>query len=394
MMALRFAKIQIQIEKNAVIFVHGFSGDAYKTFGMMPAFVAGDLELTDWDIYSFGYKTGLAPSLTGVWSSDPDLTVLSKLLTQRINEEYSSYKNLSLIAHSMGGLIVQRTLLDIQNIDLVKHVLLFGTPSKGLSKAKKGGWLCNTQINCMRPDSEFILNLRKDWTSQYKDPPFEFEAIAGTEDQFVPRTSSLEPFDEKYHYYVNGNHLEIVKPSRLSTDSIARVLHRLKGSGPHTAVNQFQIPHEYDLEPKQIVERTMTLELSGEPLKAIELLTQNIHKNYYVAGALAGRYKRMWLAQLDEPTGQKYGMQAKGIYEEAFSKAVFENKFNQACYNGINAAFMYLGLDGNKSRAHAIAEQINQDLLPNMQKDPKWYKATAAETQLHLRTCSISRLTT
>ncbi len=196
-------------QRNVVIFVHGFSGDAYKTFGMMPAFVAGDLELIGWDIYSFGYKTGLSPSLTGVWSSDPDLTVLSKLLTQRINEKYNSYENISLIAHSMGGLIVQRALLDIKNINSIKHVLLFGTPSKGLIKAKAGSWFFNTQIKCMSPDSEFIQHLREDWAKKYQSTPFEFEVIAGTEDLFVPPTSSLEPFDKKYHFYVRGNHLEM-----------------------------------------------------------------------------------------------------------------------------------------------------------------------------------------
>jgi hypothetical protein len=64
-------------QKKVILFVHGFSGDAHLTFGMLPAFLAGDRTLEDWDLYCFGYPTGLSPDVTGVWSADPDLTTLA-----------------------------------------------------------------------------------------------------------------------------------------------------------------------------------------------------------------------------------------------------------------------------------------------------------------------------
>src|SRR5712692_4488594 len=117
-------------EKNpvAILFVHGFSGDPTKTWGNFPTLLTGEKRLSGWDVYSLGYHTGLSLDVVGIWRANPGLTSLADLLATRAAiEPLKRYKSLALIAHSMGGLVVQRAVLD--NSDLrsrTGYILLFG----------------------------------------------------------------------------------------------------------------------------------------------------------------------------------------------------------------------------------------------------------------------------
>ena len=77
-------------------------------------------------------------------------------------------------------------------------------------------------------DGPFITKLRADWTTTFAGrPPFKFCATAGVRDEFVPRESSVEPFDESLRSYVAGDHLEMVKPAVASADIVQLLLHLL-----------------------------------------------------------------------------------------------------------------------------------------------------------------------
>jgi|SRR5215469_9847564 len=121
----------------AMLFVHGFSGDPTKTWGNFPSLLMGENRLNGWDVYSLGYHTGLSLDNVGIWRANPGLTSLAGLLATRTAlEPLKQYQSLGLIAHSMGGLVVQRAVLDDTELRTrVGHVLLFGTPSAGLRKA-------------------------------------------------------------------------------------------------------------------------------------------------------------------------------------------------------------------------------------------------------------------
>ena len=166
-------------KERALIFIHGFSGSAHQTFGMFPAFLAGEPALLDWDIFSFGYPTSLAPDITGVWSSDPDITALADLFKTALTDGvFSGYNEIAVIAHSMGGLLLQRTLLDGDFDARVKLVFLFGTPSMGAKNKASLLSIFKQQVKDMVPDGLFITKLRKDWTSRYANGhPFRLLAV-------------------------------------------------------------------------------------------------------------------------------------------------------------------------------------------------------------------------
>src|SRR5437762_9586079 len=96
---------------RAVIFVHGFTGTRDDTWDRFPGLLGS--ATPDWDIFTVGYATTLLPDVVGVWSADPDLPILATLLCTQLGiAPLLPYRSLALIAHSMGGLIVQKALVD------------------------------------------------------------------------------------------------------------------------------------------------------------------------------------------------------------------------------------------------------------------------------------------
>ncbi len=195
----------------AIVFVHGFASRGLP-FSRFPEELASEPGLEGWDFYTLSYATGLLPDLRGLWRADPSIDVLSTYLrTQTELEPLGAYGGVALIAHSMGGLVCQRALLDDPGLaDRVSHLIMFGTPSDGLRKARWGRFL-KRQIGDMAEGGEFIRDLRRRWRERFGEHrPFELCVVAGDQDSFVPPESSLGPFPAECRVVVPGDHLQIV----------------------------------------------------------------------------------------------------------------------------------------------------------------------------------------
>jgi len=215
----------------AVIFIHGFSGHPRETWGAFPDALAAHLAPAEWDLFSLGYASRLSLDLVGIWTADPDLNLLATYLHTALDQPpLDRYKQLTLIAHSMGGLVVQRALLDHDDmLARARHVFLFATPSAGLTKASWVGRF-KRQWRDLRPDSSFIRSLRTDWEQKFAAmPPFDLVSIAGDRDEFVPAASCFSPFPAACCAVVPGNHLEVVKPASASELNVQLVLKHLTG---------------------------------------------------------------------------------------------------------------------------------------------------------------------
>src|SRR5204863_4102600 len=99
-------------QEAAIVFLHGFTGSNTGTWGEFPTLLMSDSVLNLWDVVSLGYSTKLAPDLSGIWSADAPIDKLSILLRTTINAGLQPYKTLGILAHSMGGLVLQRALVD------------------------------------------------------------------------------------------------------------------------------------------------------------------------------------------------------------------------------------------------------------------------------------------
>jgi pimeloyl-ACP methyl ester carboxylesterase len=387
-------------EKNpaAVLFVHGFSGDPTKTWGNFPALLMGNKRLNSWDVFSLGYHTGLSLDVVGIWRADPGLADLAQLLATRAAlEPLKRYAGLAIIAHSMGGLVVQRAILDDKPLrSRVGYVLLFGTPSAGLKKASFFRFW-KPQLKDMADNSDFIKDLRARWTQQIVEhPTFKLYATAGDEDQFVPPESSILPFDADQRRVVRGDHLSIVKPPDASDSSVQVVIESLVGDAPpsgpgdsaRVAVEMREFygaietleGHPESLDEGSLVQLALALESVGRREDAIKTLqSRKFQPDFTDAmGVLAGRLKRRWLVERRSEDAEK----ASQLYQQGFELSEQAARHDQAFYHGINVAFMQLAYRMQES----VAQQTAKKVLEHC-RDAKldtWRLATEGEANLLL----------
>jgi hypothetical protein len=235
------------------------------------------------------------------------------------------------------------------------------------------GKIFKRQARDMTAGGPFITKLREDWKSAFATPAFRFLAVAGARDQFVPEDSSLAPFDKGVQAYVDGNHLEIVKPASAGTDNVVLVVNILAGAAEAAAP-------EPEFTERTIVRTALGIERRQGTLKAIEFLTGFPMDDTDIMGALAGRYKRLWLC--DPELQGAAGQRACDLYHDAYNRADAASVHHQGYYHAINVAFMLLAMFNDREKAKTFARYALEHCAkaaPDM-----WRTATEGEALLHL----------
>ena len=379
--------------ERAVVFLHGFSGDRDDTWDRLPGLL-GTI-VADWDIYTLGYATTFRPDLLGVWSADPDLPILATMLkTQARIDPLRRYKSLALVAHSMGGLVVQRALVDDPELaERTDKVVLFGTPSAGLRKAS---WVVfwKRQLRNMAKGSEFITALRQDWDARFKpEPGFDLMVVAGERDQFVPPKSSLAPFPRHVQYVVPGDHLSMVRAADTDSPSVRLLMSALSEAPvaqettaplalaaevPDATASALIKARGDEMSQHEVVRAALALEQSGKRDEAMALLQRYQALGTDVQGTLAGRIKRLWIGN----EGPGFAQHALALYQEALDTARKIGDRSQIYYHSINVAFLEFVAFDRVERAREMAELALENA--SLDKANAWSVATQAEANLYL----------
>ena len=343
---------------------------------------------------SLGYATRFAPDLSGVWSADAPIDRLAALLQTTVNFGLPPYRTLAILAHSMGGLVLQRALVDdCRFSEKVSHVFLFGTPSNGLAKASPIGFF-KRQLRDMKQGGIFITDLRSRWEKTFSaDLPFTLWTVAGERDEFVPSSSSLDVFPAQSRAVIRGNHLEIVKPQdqdHLGLQLVTRtIIKEAAPAGPWNSAKvaveardfrkaiQLLETHASELDEAGLVELALAYDSVGRTGDSITLLEAHGRDRTDAMGTLAGRLKRRWML---ERRGKDYDRALK-LYSDALEHALKESQRDQIYYHAVNVAFLQLAA-GDRSKALKTTQQAldyaqHGDLL-------QWRLATCGEAFLML----------
>lgn len=391
---------ETETANNLILFVHGFSGEAAKTFGNIPAFLMEETKMDGWDMFPFGYSENVNPYLgKGIWGSIEDITRIADFLKTSIKYKFGRYKRIAIVAHSLGGIVAQQAILGLKDSDLnrISHFIMFGTPSNGLEiKANSKVW--SKRLKDLLSESSFIRNLRSDWDQRFgKALPFTFKTVVGTNDDYVTPSSALSPFKETDRATVAGDHFSMITPKNRQSDAYYLILNTLNNN---TFSNQFTNAEEinntlgeYEAVVKKLLPNVDEIDLKGLKLLvfALEGLDRrtevmNILLNHPLAkensdimGLLAGRYKREYLANYKRTDGE----QAQFFYQLGLQTAEKQDNPGQVFYHAINLAFMCLvfeddfqNMRSNALKALSAAEKYQMDNL--------WKWATIAEANMYL----------
>jgi pimeloyl-ACP methyl ester carboxylesterase len=385
----------------AVVMVHGYTGSGPGTWTDLAPRVAGDAQLSSWDCWTITYTTSWLPDICGIWSADADLSILAeRLATDFGRGTLARYKSLVLMAHSMGGPIVQKALLDFKpTAAQTNTMILFGTPSNGLVKAHTMRFW-KRQLNDMAKAVPFIKQLRADWTKQFEtEAPFSFLADGGERDPFVPPVSSLEPFPKDQRGVIAGNHVSMIHPLKSDpnvVDLVVRRISRKRDAGDigDSALRAIElgdflsiIPADLEdakkLDSKALVRLAIALDSVDRRDDAYKVLVDRGDLNSDVLGTMARRLKRKWLLSGRHHADAEAAM---AHYAKGYDLALEANDWRQAYYHGINLTFLAFVFQGQRSDARRRAQEV-LDICRRCEAagdTDEWVEATRGDAELIL----------
>jgi len=229
----------------AVIFVHGFLGDASTTWiaegssDSFPALLVSDPELSDQDVFTFQYRTRQL--------SPPAIKNISAQLRFAV-EQHIKASRIVLIAHSMGGLVCMDYIIWLLENEeararTINGLLLFGTPMTGvewanyaklvlqLGQIKIAGLglltrvlTANKQVTALSTGSQEIESLLSGWilrvlnggnpeTRADQRAWFPVRVVSGNDDWVVKESSARGLYANRDWINVDEDHRAMVKPA-------------------------------------------------------------------------------------------------------------------------------------------------------------------------------------
>ena len=206
--------------KKLVIFIHGLGGNFKGAWGNLPEFIEEDEDLCDFDVGYFEYRTTRWGLRYKRCSSIDDL---AQSLKTRIDNVYADYKDITLICHSMGGLIGMQYIIDCVNLRencKVKKFMLYATPAFGSLIGlitKYLPFLSNTHAKQLYYGSGYINKLNSDW-KKLDSGKIKIKLIRGAQDWVVDYLSNSlggEPTER----IENKTHTTVVKPKNVEDES-------------------------------------------------------------------------------------------------------------------------------------------------------------------------------
>ena len=385
---------------NLLLFIHGFSGEAGATFGNIPEMLINDSKMDGWDMKPFGYSQYVTPEMgKEVWAGVEDLDRITANLCTSVKYKFDKYDRIAIVAHSLGGLIAQRAILDFKEEyqNKVSHLILLGTPSAGIAPAKlKKLW--NDKYRELSSEGDFIRTLRKDWSDRYdKEYPFSLKVAAAIDDEFVTIDSCYGPFNSEHQVTIDGKHLSMVKPKDENDDCYTLIRSTLTDSefhsqytnneeinialGRYDAVVKKLLPEKDRLDQKGLKQLIFSLEGLDRREEALQILNEHpkAQEDTDLMGILGGRHKR---AYLNFPAASD-GEAAFVYYELALEQATSKENYEQIYYHAINLAFLSIVVENDEEKMRNYA---NKALNAAEQcSDNPWKDATIAEANLYLR---------
>ncbi len=229
----------------AVVFVHGLFGDTRGTWTNDNGKTFFDLIHAHpkihqpVDVFAFGFPS------TMLEAGSFDIQDASKALYDKLlYHELAAYPSVVFVAHSMGGLVVMRTLMSYPDIrNRTPLVVLYGTPQEGAQIATIARKVSNnTALEQMLPTDKdgYLRGLDTDWKLQdAKTRPkvvcaFEKKPTYGV---MVVPWSSATRFCDGPASPIGESHLGMVKPDGPDHDAVIVLVNALNDTvtGPHFA---------------------------------------------------------------------------------------------------------------------------------------------------------------
>jgi pimeloyl-ACP methyl ester carboxylesterase len=224
--------------KIAVVFAHGIFGDTLGTwqsdknksfFGYLKEAPGVGDKL---DTFAFGFTSTM---LKGSAGGSLDIREAANKMHETLRYyKVLDYDAIVFVAHSMGGLVVLRELINHPELKAkVPLIALYATPQEGAEIARIGDmFITNSALRQMVPadGNGFLQQLSDDWARLNPKPNVvcAYEKAPTFDTTIVVNWSSSTRFCTEPGQAIGGStHLSIVKPDRPTHDSVVLLVNAL-----------------------------------------------------------------------------------------------------------------------------------------------------------------------
>jgi hypothetical protein len=317
---------------NLILFVHGFVGDAEKTWcnlngNAFPAILLeNDYINENFDVASYNYFTTLFDLFADskekvrrlrdmIWKRthkkerNLDIDELSNNLSNHLRFTLEQYDNIYVVAHSMGGLVTKSLIANEIRRNGATKVRLFvslAVPHQGASLSVIGSLISsNLQISNLNPVEKFIVELNRKWVALDLKPPTKY--FYGSYDTVVTKHSAVAIDKIKTDIVsVTEDHNSISKPENSSSIVCISVIQFIVDQHKNTqlsAIGFQQIPENNVLDNELFVIKLILADVADETQQHAKELFFNAE---YVRKLFSSKYDKVQLKKLFENIRQLY----------------------------------------------------------------------------------------
>lgn len=239
---------------NAIIFVHGYMGGR-ETWGKFPELIRSDEALRDFDIHVVEYPTYLF-----LGPKNPSIRQVGEFLATEIHERFNGYREIYLVGHSMGGLVIQSMVVEhlkagrAPSLRSIKHIILFGTPNNGKDIPKLVR-LFDPQLEGLAATEDTVDEIRNEWINRVYAPTISpgdlnsklhipITVVMGLQDEVVERRSAESFFRNPPPVTVPGDHRTMKEPPNSESAAFIVVKNRVLGTRSPQVYSPIVIPDE------------------------------------------------------------------------------------------------------------------------------------------------------
>jgi pimeloyl-ACP methyl ester carboxylesterase len=212
---------------GTLVLVHGIAGET--AWQPLVRQLTERPELQGWDIHSFEYVAKWAPRwLRFRLARSPDFERVADAFVTYCRSTLNRYGRFAILAHSAGGLVALRALLDSEWLrKRTSHVALLATPAGSVPAARLLRML-SPQYRDLATNSSFLSTLQEKMASEWQEPPpFALRVVAAIDDVTVTRDSVFHRFPESVRRVVPGDHVTMIQPQQADAAVVGVVVNLL-----------------------------------------------------------------------------------------------------------------------------------------------------------------------
>lgn len=331
---------------NLVLFVHGFTGDAEKTWTNSNGWSFPNLTLQNeyilenFDVASYNYFSCLLNffadskektrrirnfirNLTHKKEKNLDIHELANNLRNHFRITLNQYDNIYVIAHSMGGLIIKQIIVDElkkSGSTKIKIFISLAVPHQGSERAVFGGLISsNLQIDNLNPVHQFINELNQTWNELDNKPVTKY--FYGNYDNTVTKYSAVAIDKiEKDIISAAEDHTSISKPANTSSIIYNAVCQFVEDAHKHSQLLEAgyqKLQHDTQYDDELFVIKLIVTEISTD--------TQNNAKELFFN---AEYVRKLFKSKSDKKQLQNLFDKIRQLYKDSYDNYLADSNIN------------------------------------------------------------------